>query len=315
MEFSVNFRLTSTRFRQYVGGMPIRPNGFKNAPAAPKTKRRVDGGEGGTPIGWTFISTSYQCWLKWLYRYILGIYPAQVNENLLTGSAYHALLEGDSPEKVLKDFPEQAATAMSLYRARMEKGPPIPEAEVVEETVKIFGGTMSSKPDRVEKRSDGSIVARDYKTAMQLSEWDEQKWNVDGGILGELIAVNATKGIVDIQRKTGLAETKLVKVELTAAKSDALFNMVADFWNEVYRRLKSVAERRTSANAAFPRNLTGCVGKYGPCEYYNRCWGKAPESLLFRDTKKVGQWAKYRGKPYAKLAEAVAVQIRKAGVP
>lgn len=299
--------------------MAIRPNGFKNAPAPPKTKRRAETiVEGGSPKGWTFISTAYACWRKWAYRYLIGlVYAGPVtgaNPRRL-GSAYHALLEGIDKDEVMRRYPDQVEQALKLYTDRMKKGPPLPEAEVVEEVVEIFGGLMTSKPDRVENRR-GKPVVRDFKTAFQFSDYDHLTWGVDGGILGEMVAVNAETAEVDIQRKyegdTLINNTRIVTVKMTEAKETALFRMAKDFWFDLARRLEETKELGISA---FPHNLMGCVGKYGPCEYYGRCWGDGAERLLYKDTKTVAVGLTSGGVIRTEVLEAAVKRIRKEKLP
>jgi hypothetical protein len=273
--------------------MAIRPNGFVNAPEAPKSKREAENTtEGGSPKGWTFISTSYQCWRKWLYQYVLNFWPSGGTRDFIDprrlGSAYHGLLEGKSKEDLLKRYPAEMETALALYHERITKGPPLPTADVVEEMSEIFGGKMTSKPDRIETVA-GVKVIRDYKTAAKFSDYDHISWMLDGGIIGEMVAAGTTRAIVDIQRKWVSKEdsdgknapknTKLVEVHLTERTRAALEQMVEEFWDEVDRRL---ALTKKNGADAFPRRLTGCVGKYGPCQYVARCWGEPPEALLFR---------------------------------
>lgn len=294
--------------------MAIRPNGFKTAPAAPKTRRVAETlVEGGSPRGWTFISTAFACWRKWMYRYLIGLVwagPTKGPNPRRLGSAYHALLEGQSPDAVMKRYPDLVEQALKLYHDRMTNGPPIPEAEVVEEVVEIFDGLMTSKPDRVEV-VNGKKVVRDYKTAFQFSDYDHLTWAVDGGILGEMEAVGASTAEVDIQRKyegdSKSKNTRIVVVKMTAEKREALLQMVREFWVELGRRLELAVE---VGAGAFPPNLTGCVGKYGPCDYYVRCWGGPPESLLYKDTKTVAIGLKgVKG-----VSEAVKA-IRKGRIP
>jgi hypothetical protein len=81
--------------------------------------------------------------------------------------------------------------------------------------------------------------------------------------------------------------------------------MVTDFWQELRTRLMLAADTQERVMVQFPQNLTGCVGKYGPCEYYARCWGKPPESLLYTETG-LGRWAKTTSKQPAVIQTAAA---------
>lgn len=301
--------------------MPIRPNGFAEAPEPPKSKHISESPEGGSPRGWTFISTAYQCWRRWMYLYLLGFVPAGKIQDRIDpkrlGSAYHALLEGKGKEWVFKRYPNEVETALALYTDRIKNGPPLPVAENVEATIRIFNGRMTSKPDRIEKGPDGGLTMRDYKTAFAFSEHDEAAWNVDGGIIGELIAARAEVGWVDIQRKferaDGAKNTKIVRVEVTPEKRQALEAMVAEFWAQLTMRLEWTV--KTEGADYFPQNLLGCVGKYGPCPYYNRCWAKGTaEALMYRDTKVIAPGV-LEDKKLTKLAKKAAATIREAGIP
>jgi hypothetical protein len=254
--------------------MPIVPNGSVRAVSV-----------GGSPRGWTFISNA-KCWRRWAWRYLIGFLPANVKVYFDLGSAYHALMEGQSQGTVQAAYGHVFEEAQELAYTRQD-GPPLGHATAVEQEYAIFGGKMTSKPDREETESkDGKGPAtrmRDFKSAMRFSDYDEEAWNVDGGIVGELIAAGVEKGIVDIVLKYVAAKrVKLVPVTLTKAKADALEALVDDFWETLERRVRKAAGGSAKdAPRAFPPNLSECVGKYGPCDYYARCWGKPPESNLY----------------------------------
>lgn len=250
--------------------MPILPPGTK------KPALEV----GGSPRGWSFIGTGLSCWRKWAFKYLVGLNPAATKDYFDLGSAYHALMEGRGTSEVMRMYPNHIEAAVELQQARLKKGPPLSEALAVEREHILFNGKMTSKPDREE---EGRI--RDFKTAMTFSDNDEAAWNVDPGILGECLAAGVSEGIVDIvsKRVDSDKRVKLVTVKLTAEKVHALQSMVNDFWETLERRVKKAAGSPVpAAPNAFPMALNACVGKYGKCDYYDRCHGKPPESMLYR---------------------------------
>jgi len=272
--------------------MPILPNG---------TTKTFKPPTGGSPRGWSFISTSIECWRKWAYRYVFNLFPVKVHDALNLGSAYHALMEGKTLEEVAKLFPDHVTDAKTLQDRRM-KGPPLPanSEAVIEQEFELFDGLMTSKPDRIEK-SNGKTIVRDFKTASSLSENDEMAWNVDGGILGECLAAETDTALVDIvlkyQPKTG-SGVKVVIVKLTDEKRDILHATVRDFWEQAEQRTKLLARMKgktVDLDHAFPRQLKSCVGKYGPCPYYARCWSKGSmESMQYKLVEDAPRkWAEY----------------------
>ena len=288
--------------------MPILPNEVKSFKAP----------TGGSPRGWTFISTGLNCWRSFFYRYIVGLFPVKPADALLLGSAYHLFHEGEDFKTVEGKFPGYALEAQKMFDLRMQKGPPMPgvgdEAVVVEKEFSIFGGLMTSKPDRIEGKG-ASVIVRDFKSAMTFSENDELMWNTDGGIIGECIAGKTSKAIVDIQKKVKPREdgslpdgpyTKIVTVRLTDEKVEALKTSVEFFWQELEARVLYVSTdvNGGSLNTHFPKNLKGCVGKYGPCPYYARCWKRgSAESFLYKHAGPPRNWAKY--KPAVKYMKAL----------
>ena len=69
----------------------------------------------------------------------------------------------------------------------------------------------------------------------------------------------------------------------------------------------------------FPPNLNECVGDYGPCDYYAYCWGKPPESMMYRMapeaprrwvTGREGAPLKLPGKLTAKLIDTAFAKLR-----
>lgn len=241
---------------------------------------------GGSPRGWTFLSTA-ECWFRFLLRYMVGYFPAGSKSYFDLGDAFHMLMEGQGVDAVRTKYPDLVADAMRLHAIRTKRGPPLGKALAIEKEHALFGGKMTSKPDREEP---GRI--RDYKTAFGFKESDEKKWGTAGGIIGEAIAGNVDTALVDIvSKREGKAEhnavekpVKIVTVQVNDAKRQALEAYVDEFWEQLEARVKRAAKAKTPGPAlrAFPRNLNQCVGDYGPCDYYDYCWGRPPESLLYR---------------------------------
>lgn len=265
--------------------------------------------QGGTARGWSFISTALVCWRLWLMKYLFHLYPAKSQAHFGLGSAYHAIHEGVPEPEIAAAFPEHIVEAKRLVAVRMKDGPPLPAAVEKEVQHTILEGKMTSKPDRVES---GKKVIRDFKTAANFSEWDEEIWNTDGGILGEILAVGAERALVDIVRKTKESasptknrtpQVKVVSVKMTPEKKRALTAIVTDFWTQLRMRMAQLEAARetagddpealaTAVDTAFPPNIkAGCVGRYGPCSHFDRCWGIQGQKLMFkRGTTNVFPW-------------------------
>lgn len=276
---------------------------------------------GGSPRGWTFLSTA-ACWLRFGLRYGIGYFPVAVKDYFDLGSAYHALMEGQDVDKVRKEFPNHIAEAMRLRAIRMSKGPPLGSALAVEREYALFGGLMTSKPDREEP---GQI--RDYKTAMMMSADDEAHWNTNGGIIGEAVASNVSRALVDIvSKREGKGEhnatekpVKVVVVNVTERHKARLEAHVREFWEQLETRVTRAAKPKADAVQLFPPNLNECVGDYGPCDYYAYCWGKPPESMMYRMapeaprrwvTGREGAPLKLPGKLTAKLIDTAFAKLR-----
>lgn len=288
-------------------------------PILPKGAARVTTAEGGSPRGWTFISTGLTCWRSWALRYLFGLMPTTGVDALELGSAYHALMEGQSEEVVAEHFPDYIAMAKELAATRRDpRVAPLPaEAKHIEETFPLFDGLMTSKPDRIEL--DGRI--RDYKTSFSFSQYDDQLWNTDGGIIGECMVSNATTGIVDIVRKEPERRkkkeegedakppdprdrVKTVMVKLTPEKASALAANVYDFWEQLEARVQRFLKREPipgqhPLDGSFTPSLRGCVTKYGPCRYYARCWeASTPQWFNYKLVPPPRKWTV--GKPMTK---------------
>lgn len=254
---------------------------------------------GGSARGWTFISTGLICWWRFLLRYIVGIVENVRPPYFDVGSVMHALHEGIPREKLAEEFQEPAvfAEGEKLYDLRKRAGPPLPKAVAVEETFAIFGGLMTSKPDRIEE-----FGIRDFKSSLFFSKNDQAAWTVDGGIIGEAIAGDMNVAIVDITSKSAArseedgkvpsSPVKIVTVTVKDTHRKALERLVHNFWTQLEHKLvetQNVKER--TLEEIFPRNLLGCVGKYGPCPYYARCWGIPPDSLMYTKAHGTDRWA------------------------
>lgn len=286
--------------------MPIRPNGTPSG--------TVRESQGGSPRGWTFIGTA-SCWRRFFLKYVFGLYPVDTAEALQLGAAFHLFMEGKSKAEVAQAFPEHVVEAERLATVRKTRGPPLPKATAIEEEFPILDGMMTSKPDRIEQ-VDGRVVVRDFKTSAFFSENDDAMWGVDMGILGECIAADTDTAYVDITTKRANVSgpaVKVVKVTLTPSKRAAMQAHVEDFWAQLEKRATALAKKKPSAAAlddVAPKNLSACVGKYGPCPYYARCWGKAPESMLYKLTEKApARWADYAEGPQPRTWTAGKVKV------
>lgn len=249
---------------------------------------------GGTPRGNSFISAAASCWWLWALRYLGGIVPTKARPPLDFGSAYHAVLEGQDVEAIRAWAPDYVDAAVALVAQRRREGPPLPSPTAIEETHTIFEGLMTSKPDR-EELVDGKRVVRDFKTTMRFSKTDEAYWAIEPGIIGEMVAHDTDTALVDVIRKLPGTDSnvRIFTVRLTPQKKAALQGAVVDFWQQVLWRLSRVKKRPTEATIreVFPKQLKSCVGKYGPCDYYERCWGTGLGHLLY-ETRPRSAWAK-----------------------
>ena len=264
---------------------------------------------GGTLVGWSFWSLALQCWHAWALRYILGLHPAVAIDYLSLGATYHALLEGRQPVEIARwgaAFEKALPEAQRLYKARITKGPKLPAATEIEKTRKLRDIPMTSRPDREEpgtkkagprdfahnpfllptQPTEDSI--RDYKTAAFFGQDDQAFWDVNGEIIGEMLAGGVRHAIVDILNKKTL-ETKIVEVQLTPVKAAALRALILDLEAQLRARLRSATMKSGSALASFPRSLQ-CIGKYGKCRYYEHCWGGKINRLAFSRTEPKPWW-------------------------
>ncbi len=223
----------------------------------------------------------------WFLKYVMGLNPAAPQRYLILGTAYHALLEGKSPGEIARwgaDFAEVLPEATELFKARTEKGPPLPKATAIEKELRISSIPMTSKPDREEPNR----VVRDFKTTSVRSKDDDAFWSVNGEIIGEMLAADATTCIVDIVNKNDGKTTQL-EVTQSPEKIRALEELVEDLIEELNVRLHR-ARKMGGLSAIFPKRMTSCVGKYGRCHYYDRCWSGGAARLLYKKSPNNGRW-------------------------
>jgi hypothetical protein len=251
----------------------------------------------GTPRGWSFWETAASCWRRWFYRYVLTLMPFVEPEYFAVGSIYHALHEGID-EATIAGWGEQWARLLPegkrLYEARL-KGPPLPKATAVEQTLDVPGLPMTSKPDREEMTFGGRPRPRDFKTSGWFGEHDDKFWAVNGQIIGQMLATHSQKASLDLVHKRS-GETKLLEVELTEAKSDALIAMITDLNLQLESRMVGLAQSAKAkgldlqpkrlVDIHFPPKLSSCVTKYGPCPYYARCWAAPadPAKYMYKES-------------------------------
>lgn len=278
-----------------------------------KKKRTRGPIPGGSPRGWSFWSCAEQCWRKFLLKYICGLEPVEISDPLVIGTIYHALLDNWAPEAIAgwgPKYAEHIELGKRLYDARL-KGPPLPKATASEKQHTLAFG-MTSKPDREEKTFGGVPTIRDFKSTAFFSENDEYAWNTNGGIIGEALAVGASKAIVDVICKASgdsFGRVQQFEIDIDERHKEALEQAVQDARSELHMRVEealaagmhepegaetqtgALAQRQTALRASFPKRLSSCVGKYGLCDYYHRCWSDGPEKHLFKvNEKRAGVW-------------------------
>lgn len=274
---------------------------------------------GGTPRGWSFYSTAHRCWRLWCLRYIIGLTPLRADEYFTFGSTYHALHEGVDEKTIASwgpDFVEALPAAKELYSRRIDstKNPPLPPALAKEQTYAIpVPGAMSitTKPDQEEAelgndgKPTGQRIPRDYKTAGFFSKNDSEYWAVSGQIIAEMIATGASEGVVDIihkgtERKDGKESDSFGKVQqlqvlMTEDKRRSFFELIRDLSEQIDQRLSRAASAVKNGDGArevasyFPR-CHECVGHYGLCPYYDRCWTVGASRYLYRERPDAHTW-------------------------
>lgn len=221
---------------------------------------------------------------------MLGLHGPE-KPHFVLGSTYHALLEGVPETAISKWGPEYAEAlpeARRLHDARLTKGPVMGPALHKERILDVPGAPMTSKPDREEAQ----VGLREFKTSGFHGKYEKEGWDVHGGTLGELMATGLTHGVVDVVDKND-GKTRLYPVELTARKKRSMQGMIRDLRNQLTERLNALV-RGNAPSEAFPRNHVNCVTRFGPCDYYGRCWGTRLDQLVYK-TKPVTPWWKKLG--------------------
>lgn len=270
-------------------------------PAKKRTRMRGDPGTG-TPRGSTFWTTTQTCWRLFLLKHILALFPVKEPDFLILGTLYHALLDGWAAETLATRGPEYAPhvpLAVKLYEERMS-GPPLPKATASEKMRTLPFG-MTAKADREELGLGKKKVIRDFKSTIFFSEHDDKQWRVNLGILAEAMGIGAEKAIVDVICKRegeSFGRVQQFEVEVGDREREAVEQLVNDARLEIHARVDEACgvlqeesnpeKRATRLRAAFPKRMPSCVGKYGPCHYYERCWGDGPEKHLFQEKQKKG---------------------------
>ncbi|TAL42367.1 MAG: hypothetical protein EPN91_08285 [Salinibacterium sp.] len=283
-------------------------------PAQPSRKRTGDPGTG-TPRGSTFWTVTQTCWRLFLLKYILALFPVKTPDYLHVGTLYHALLEGWSVEGLYTFPPEyhpHIELAKKLYDERLA-GPPIPSSTAKEKQRTLPFG-MTAKADREELSFGKRKAIRDFKSTIFFSEHDEKQWNVNLGILAEAMGHGAEKAIVDVICKAGgdnFGRVQQFEVEVGEREREAVEQLVNDARLEIHARVDEACSELNKyevcgqdgnkpkddhqkallykrLRAIFPKRMPSCVGKYGPCHYYERCWGDGPEKHLFKQNQRKG---------------------------
>lgn len=254
----------------------------------------------GTKLGWTFWSAAAKCWRYWALKYLVGI-TLPPRKELVRGTVYHALHEGVEAKTIMgwgPAYAEALPEAQELFDKRINDGPPLPVPISVEVERRVLGASMTSRPDREEvpgwEEGETGVVRetagiRDFKTTSYESKHADLEWAVSGTIIGQLVATKNSLGTVDVMNvKTG--KTKLYEVRLDAAKESALRGMIGDLEESLVDRLGRAA-KGVDADSTFPANLTQCVGKYGPCDFYAHCWGSKLDKLKYQWRAPSLEWA------------------------
>lgn len=232
---------------------------------------------GGTPIGWSFYSTALECWRRWYLRYFEGWLQIKGNTYQPLGTAYHALQEGRTPKEIIAMGPEYVIAlpqAKQLYEAR-QSGPKLYPAKAIEKTIIVadgpLAGIFSSKPDRIELDGKKTIV-RDFKTAKRLYDNDQDKWDVNGEIIGEMLAAHASEAVVDIVTTGDVhPKVRVIRVGMTPEKKAAFERLILAVFAQVTVNSKALYAG-TEPEVVCPRNLNHCAFPVR-CQYYDWCWG------------------------------------------
>ena len=278
-------------------------------PAQPSKKRTRGTAPTGTPRGSTFWGTTQTCWRLFLLKHVLALFPVKTPDPLLIGSLYHALLDNWSVEGLHtfgEEYRPHIPLAVKLYEARL-KGPPLPKATASEKTRTLPFG-MTAKADREELGLGKKRSIRDFKSTAFFSEHDDKQWAVNLGILAEAMgndAENATVDVICKREGESFGRVQQFEVKVGDREREAVEQLVNDARIEIHSRVDEAhavlvpdvwpqpPEVQKKLKAAFPKRMPSCVGKYGPCSHYDRCWADGPERHLFEAKPRKGYaWVK-----------------------
>ena len=246
----------------------------------------------GTAVGWSFYSTALRCWREWYLKYVQGLTPRIRPDYFDLGSAYHLFHEGLSRQEIEFRYPELRyildEAEKHFKRRTSPLAPPMPKAVAHEQPHEAYGGDYTCRLDRVEETG-----AREFKTAFAHRDSDKLKWDVDGEVIGQLIASRMPRVTVDqISKKDGTV--KQFPVMLTPEKEVEFTATIDDLIKQIRQRIKRARkEDYLNAEDAFPRNNLSCVSsQYGkPCQFYELCWSADPNVARLKfETKENSSW-------------------------
>ena len=248
----------------------------------------------GTAAGWSFYSTALRCWREWYLKYVQGLTPRIRPDYFRLGSAYHLFHEGMTHDEIAAQYPELHDVldeAEKHFKRRTSPlAPPMPKAVAHEQPHEAYNGEYTCRLDRVEETG-----AREFKTAFAHRDSDKLKWDVDGEVIGELIASGMPRVTVDqISKKDGTV--KQFPVMLTETKESAFKNTIVDLIDQIQRRMKLYERDELKGyflGTYFPRNNLSCVSsQYGkPCQFYELCWSADPNVARLKfETKENSSW-------------------------
>lgn len=225
--------------------------------------------------------------------------PRAKRDELSFGAAYHGKMEGLPDERIDPEF-VASATALATKRQR---GAPMGEALAKEEPRGIEKGKLSGiYTCRFDRREPTTV--REYKTAGRLYDNDREQWDINGEIIGQLLALEEMgvmakpKVTVDIITKERLPATRQIEVALTETKRAEFESMISDSAREIRQRLDAYEGGVNTVNAthiaAFPVNTESCV-RYGKlCQFYAYCWtSDRREKLNYVENPMNARWRDY----------------------
>lgn len=253
-----------------------------------------------TPIGWSFWSTFLRCPWEWWQKYEVGLTPRVIPRYFTLGAAYHKLHQGLTPTQVAAlgpEFKDVIDEAMELYQARTAKtSPPLPKPEAVEQLFIVkegpLAGIYSAQPDAIEKNGH-ELSIREFKTASSLRGSDANYYNVNGEVLGEMVASGIPRVTVDIIAKSKGHPVSQIQVHLTEQKRTAFETLIAGAFNYLVQHYHDVKSGDVPAPVAFPRNVDTCV-RYGQkCQFYELCWGSKAAATNFQLNEENKRWQQH----------------------